>query len=125
VKGNVRPKTEFLPDPASIRKAIYGFASDSKRLDLAVAFIGPQWERLLANYLGPIRVICWMSHPATDPDAVKLLMMRKDSVVMQGTGLHTKVYLAPRVGAIVGSANLSRPALADRAGSRSARQQTA
>jgi hypothetical protein len=116
VKGNVRLKTEFLPDPASIRKAIHGLASDSKRLDLAVAFIGPEWERLLGNYLGPIRAICWLSHPATDPDAVKLLMKRKDSFVMQRTGLHTKVYLAPGVGAIVGSANLSHPALAERVG---------
>jgi hypothetical protein len=116
VKSTNETNATFLPNPAAIRQAIHGLATDSKRLDLAVAFIGPEWQRLLGNYLGPIRVICWLSHPATDPDAVKLLMTRKDAVVMQRTGLHTKVYLAPGVGAIVGSANLSHPALADRAG---------
>ena len=91
-------------------------ASDSKRLDLAVAFIGSEWERLIGNYLGPIRLICWLDHPGTDPDAVRSLMSREDTLVMQRTGLHTKVYLAPGVGAIVGSANLSHSALAERVG---------
>lgn len=50
---------EFLPDPSSIRKAVVELASDCKRLDLAVAFIGSEWERLIGNYLGPIR--CWTS----------------------------------------------------------------
>ena len=107
---------KFLPNPASIRQEIVGLASSSKKLDLAVAIIGSEWQRLLGNYLGPIRLVCWLDHPGTDPDAVRSLMIRKDTLVMQRTGLHTKVYLAPGVGAIVGSANLSKPALADRVG---------
>jgi PLD-like domain len=107
---------KFLPDPASIRQEIVSLASGSKTLDLAVAFIGPEWQRLLGNYLGPLRLMCWLTHPGTDPDAVRSLMMRKDTFVMQRTGLHTKVYLAPGVGAIVGSANLSQSALTDRGG---------
>jgi hypothetical protein len=104
---------KFLANPAEIRKAIHGLATKAKSLDLAVAFIGPEWQRLLANYPGPIRAICWLTHPATDPDAVKSLMSRKSTFVKQRNGLHTKVYLAPAVGAVVGSANLSRPALSD------------
>jgi len=105
--------TKFLANPAEIRKAVHGLATKAKSLDLAVAFIGPEWQRLLANYSGPIRAICWLSHPANDPDAVKSLMNRENSLVKQRNGLHSKVYLAPAVGAVVGSANLSRPALSD------------
>jgi PLD-like domain len=104
-------QTIFLGDPGAIRREIHSLASASKKLDLAVAFIGPEWHRLLANFAGPIRAICWLNHPATDPDAVKSLMTRENSVVKQRNGLHTKVYLAPGLGAVVGSANLSRPAL--------------
>lgn len=111
-----KSKTEFLPDPSSIRKAVVGLSSDCKRLDLAVAFIGSEWERLIGNYFGPIRLICWLTHPGTDPDAVRSLMLRKGTQVRQRTGLHTKVYLAPELGAVVGSANLSHSALAERRG---------
>jgi len=107
------PSTEFLPNPAKIRQAIHGLATKAKSLDLAVAFIGAEWQSLLTNYRGPIRAICWLTHPATNPDGVKSLMNRKGTFVKQRNGLHTKVYLAPGVGAVVGSANLSRPALAD------------
>jgi hypothetical protein len=106
------PSTEFLPNPAKIREAIHELAK-AKSLDLAVAFIGSEWQSLLTNYRGPIRAICWLTHPATNPDAVKSLMNRKSTSVKQRNGLHTKVYLAPGVGAVVGSANLSRPALTD------------
>lgn len=105
--------TKFLANTAEIRKAIHGLALNAESLDLAVAFIGPEWQRLLANYPGPIRAICWLTHPATDPDAVESLMNRENTFVKQRNGLHTKVYLAPKLGAVVGSANLSRPALAD------------
>ncbi len=105
--------TEFLANPAEIRKAIHGLASQAKSLDLAVAFIGPEWQRLLANYPGAIRAISWLTHPATDPDAVKSLISRQKTFVKQRNGLHAKVYFASGVGAVVGSADLSRPALAD------------
>lgn len=107
---------EFLPDPSSIREAIVELASDSKRLDVAVAFIRPEWESLLGNYLGTIRVICWLGNPATDPYAVESMRMREDLLVKQRDGLHTKMYLVPGVGAIVGSANLSSSALGSRVG---------
>ena len=60
-----------------------------------------------------MRVICWLRHPATDPKAVSLLMARASTAVKQRDGLHAKVYLAPGVGAIVGSANLSQHALSE------------
>ena len=107
---------KFLPDPPSIREAIVGLASDSYGLDLAVAFIRPEWESLLGNFLGKKRVICWLSNPATDPYAVESMRMRDDLLVKQREGLHAKVYLAPGVGAIVGSANLSSSALGSRVG---------
>jgi len=107
------PITEFLPNPAKIREAIHRLAKEAKSFDLAVAFIGPEWQSLLTHYRGPIRAICWLTHPATNPDAVESLMHRESTLVKQRNGLHTKVYLAPGVGAVVGSANLSRPALAD------------
>lgn len=106
-------ESTFLPNPGAIRREIHHLASASKRLDLAVAFIGPEWQRLLANFAGPVRAVCWLTHPATDPDAVKSLSDRKHSVVKQRNGLHTKVYLAPGTGVIVGSANLSEPALTE------------
>ena len=43
------PSTEFLPNPAKIREAIHGLATKAKSLDLAVAFIGPEWQSLLTN----------------------------------------------------------------------------
>jgi hypothetical protein len=108
--------SKFLPNPGAIRREIHYLASASKRLDLAVAFIGPEWQRLLSNFAGPIRAVCWLNHPATDPDAVKLLISRHNAAVKQRNGLHTKVYLAPGNGAIVGSANLSHPALTEKIG---------
>jgi hypothetical protein len=92
---------------------MHGLAAKAKSLDLAVAFIGPEWQSLLTHYTGPIRAICWLTNPATNPDAVKSLMNRKSTFVKQRHALHTKVYLAPGLGAVIGSANLSRPALSD------------
>jgi len=42
--------TKFLANQAEIRKAIHVLAIQAKSLDLAGAFIGPEWQRLLANY---------------------------------------------------------------------------
>ena len=116
MKSKNDSSAQFLPNPRKIREAIVELASDSKKLDLAVAFIGSEWERLIGNYRGPIRLICWLTHPGTDPDAVRSLMSRKGTQVRQRTGLHTKVYLAPGIGAVIGSANLSHPALTERVG---------
>jgi len=107
------PRTQFLGSPVQIRKAIAGLSEKAESLDLAVAFIGPEWHRLLAHYSGAMRVVCWLRHPATHPDAVELLMSRNSTTVKQRDGLHTKVYLAPGIGAIVGSANLSQHALSE------------
>ncbi|MGH9426453.1 MAG: phospholipase D-like domain-containing protein, partial [Terriglobia bacterium] len=108
---------EFLGGTAEIRRAIHKLTIPAKSLDLAVAFIGPEWQRLLANYSGTIRTVCWLKHPATDPDAVQAMMKRSGAEVKQRDGLHTKVYIAPGVGAVVGSANLSQPALTERGNS--------
>jgi hypothetical protein len=109
---------KFLPDPPSLRKAIVELSSGTNRLDLAVAFVRPEWERLLGSYPGSIRVICWLGNPATDPYAVESMRVREDLLVKQREGLHTKVYLVPGVGAIVGSANLSCSALGGLVGHR-------
>lgn len=104
---------QFLRNPAEIRRALHSLASSATSLDLAVAFVGAEWQRLLGHYNGPIRAVCWLSHPATDPDAVETMMKRAGSKVLQRDGLHAKVYLVRGVGAVVGSANLSRAALSD------------
>ena len=116
VKSKNDSNAKFLPDPHKIREAIVELASDSKRLDVAVAFIRPEWKSLLGNYLGTIRVICWLGNSATDPYAVESMRMQEGLLVKQREGLHTKVYLVPGVGSIVGSANLSSSALGSRVG---------
>ena len=84
-----------------------------KRLDLAVAFIGPDWSELLAHHSGKLRVICWLSSTNTNPYAVEDLMNRPRTEVRQRTSMHAKVYYAPGMEAIVGSANLSKAALSE------------
>lgn len=105
------PSTTFLPNPGAIRKAIYALQRQ-KRLDLAVAFVGADWEDLLAEYRGQIRLICWLSSTNTNPYAVENLIENRVEV-KQRHSMHCKVYIAPRFGAVVGSANLSKAALAE------------
>jgi hypothetical protein len=104
---------QFLTGPREIRRAI-GWLTRAKRnatLDAAVAFVGAEWKPLLADYGGPMRLLCWLRNPATNPDAISVLMKRKRTTVKQRDWMHAKVYIVPNVGAIVGSANLSKPAL--------------
>jgi hypothetical protein len=85
----------------------------TQRLDLAVAFIGADWRELLAYHQGKLRVICWLSSANTNPYALEDLMKRPRTEVRQRDSMHCKVYLAPAIGAIVGSANLSKAALSE------------
>jgi hypothetical protein len=103
--------TTFLGNPAEIRRAINSIATSGKSFDVAVAFVGGEWHGLLAGYDGRLRVICWLSNPATDPRAVLQLKLRPQTKVRQRDGMHAKVYIAPGVGAVVASANLSYAAL--------------
>jgi len=107
-----QPAPRFLRTPAEIRKAL-GRLNGGKRLDLAVAFVGADWRELLAGHRGKLRLICWLSSTNTDPSAVEDLMKRRETEVRQRNSMHSKVYVAPGTGAIVGSANLSRAALSD------------
>ena len=100
----------FLPHPAAIRRAIHDLFS-AKRIDIAVAFIRADWEEILADYKGELRVICWLSSTNTDPYAVEALKKRSHTTVKQRHAMHCKVYLAPLTGCVVGSANLSKAAL--------------
>lgn len=100
----------FLKDPPAIRKAVSGLLG-GKRLDMAVAFVGADWEEILAGYKGRLRVICWLSSTNTNPYAVDSLRKRPLTVVKQRDTMHCKVYLAAAIGAVVGSANLSKAAL--------------
>jgi PLD-like domain len=103
--------TTFLRNPPEIRKAIRNL-QDGKRLDLAVAFVGADWHEMLSDYEGKLRLICWLSSTNTNPDSVEALMSRPNTDVRQRDAMHCKVYLSPSVGAVVGSANLSKAALA-------------
>ena len=76
-----------------------------------MAFIGADWEEILAGYKGKLRVICWLSSTNTNPYAVDSLRKRPLTVVKQRGTMHCKVYLAPAIGAVVGSADLSKAAL--------------
>lgn len=80
---------------------------------MAVAFIGADWEQLLSGYQGQLRIICWLSSTNTNPYAVENLVKRPNTNVKQRDAMHCKVYLAPTVGAVVGSANLSQAALSE------------
>jgi hypothetical protein len=80
-------------------------------MDLAVAFVGQDWRDAIADFSGRLRVVCWLSSTNTNPYAVRQ-MMRDDRVeVRQRDAMHAKVYVGRTVGAVVGSANLSRRAL--------------
>src|SRR2546425_943453 len=107
------PRLMFLPNPAQIRRALGLLAVRASRMDLAVAFVGQDWRDAIADFWGPLRVICWLSSTNTDPQAVEQMMRRPQIHVRQRDWMHAKVYLAPGVGAIIGSANLSRRALAE------------
>jgi hypothetical protein len=103
----------YLPTPSAIRGAVGTLAKAASRLHLAVAFVGQDWRDAIADFSGPLRLICWLSSTNTDPQAVQQMMRRPRTEVRQRDSMHAKVYLAPDVGAIVGSANLSRRALSE------------
>lgn len=105
-------KTQFLRNPAEIRKAVRELQG-GKRLDLAVAFVGADWSELLADHKGKVRAICWLSSTNNNPYAVEDLMKRPNTKVRQRDFMHAKVYVSPTRGAIVGSANLSKAALSE------------
>jgi hypothetical protein len=105
-----RPHMTFLKDPPSIRRAICDLLG-GKQLDMAVAFVGADWEDILGDYEGKVRVICWLSSTNTNPYAVRALRKRDQTTVKQRDSMHCKVYFAPGIGAVVGSANLSKAAL--------------
>ncbi len=103
----------FLENPAAIREAVDWLARRAHRLDIAVAFVGQDWREAIAGFRGRLRVICWLTSTNTNPRAVRQMMDRRGTQVRQRDAMHAKVYHAPGAGAVVGSANLSRRALAD------------
>jgi phosphatidylserine/phosphatidylglycerophosphate/cardiolipin synthase-like enzyme len=102
--------TKFLKDSTEIRRAIIDLKHGNK-LDPVVAFIGTDWQELLSRYKGNLRLICWLSSTNTNPWAVEQ-MISQGVEVRQRNSMHCKVYVAPMIGAVVGSANLSKAALA-------------
>jgi hypothetical protein len=111
VKWSAMENAKFLPDPPSIRAALHQLTRESGKLDVAVAFVGSDWWELLSNFSGKVRVVCWLSSVNTNPYAVEEMLKRGNIVAKQHDSMHAKVYFAPRIGAIVGSANLSKAAL--------------
>jgi phospholipase D-like protein len=104
--------TKFLGSPQQIRAAIKNLLN-TQRLDVAVAFVGDDWDEILSGYHGELRLICWLSSTNTNPHSVRTLMTRPSTDVRQRHAMHCKVYVSPTRGAVVGSANLSKAALAD------------
>lgn len=82
----------FLPNPATIRQAVCKLQQEVSALDLAVAFIGTDWERMLPDRSSDIRVICWLSSTNTNPYAVEK-MMTCGIKVKQRDSMHCKVYV--------------------------------
>src|SRR3979411_2344633 len=105
------PSTTFLPNPGAIREAIYALQKQTK-LDIAVAFVGADWGELLGEYRGRIRLVCWLFSTNTNPYAVEDLIENRVEV-RQRHSMHCKIYIAPGFGVVVGSANLSKAALAE------------
>jgi hypothetical protein len=103
---------EFLESPNHIRHAVGRLATKTRRMDLAVAFVGPDWRDALANFNGNLRVLCWLSSTNTNPYAVRQLMKRPRTEVRQRNRMHAKVYVAD-FAVVVGSANLSAKALSE------------
>jgi len=81
---------------------------------MAVAFVGRDWQEILGEFDGPIRLVCWLDSTNTNPIAVDQLRVH-GADVRQLTKMHAKVYVArgDQSVAIVGSANLSQSALAE------------
>ena len=105
----------FLGSPADIQREIRCLIKGSRSMKVAVAFIGRQkWSDLFQDYRGKVQVICWLDTVNTDPYAVEGMKEQRDKFeVKQIDSMHAKVYLAPGAAAVVGSANLSTPALAN------------
>jgi len=110
----------LLTNPLSLQRALRQLLRKADAADIAVAFVGADWRLMLGEFEGALRLVCWLDNTATDPRSVEQIL-RVPHGVKQRTAMHAKVYLAHRggqpVGAIVGSANLSRTALALTGGS--------
>jgi phosphatidylserine/phosphatidylglycerophosphate/cardiolipin synthase-like enzyme len=107
----------FLRNPGEIRRALAQLAGPDRRLDVAVAFVGDDWRDTLRGFDTRLRVICWLTSTNTNPMAVRQLIRHtcdghQGRRFRQWDNMHAKVYLAAPAGAIIGSANLSRRALA-------------
>ena len=83
----------FLLSPAAIRKRLVEALENTKSLDAAVAFIGRDWADIIGTFSGPIRVICWLSSPNTNPYAVEQMMKRGNICVCHIPAMHAKVYI--------------------------------
>lgn len=104
----------FLKNPSEIRKAVLSLQGGGRVLKMAVAFVGRDWQQMLSRHDGAIKLICWLSSTNTHPYAVEQLINESPRTeVRQRKLLHSKVYVVPNSGAIVGSANLTTAALAE------------
>lgn len=103
----------FLKKPQEIKRALAEITKKSKHLDMAVAFVGREWQHQLSNFSGHIRLICWLSSTNTNPRSIQELVDRPNTDLRQRDSMHCKVYLSPGRAAIIGSANLSASALSD------------
>ena len=106
---------KFLSDPGRIRKSIVQSLEKTESLDVAVAFVGRDWADIIGTFKGPIRLVCWLSSPNTNPYAVEQMMKRENIYVRHLPAMHAKVFVLKGDSSkcVVGSANLTRAALSE------------
>lgn len=102
----------FLETPRDIRAQLTALLRRARSLDMAVAFVGSDWQEILRELPTRTRLVCWLSSTNTNPYAIEQ-MSDAGVNVRQLDAMHAKVYVVPGAGAIVGSANLSISALSD------------
>lgn len=103
---------KILYNSRQIRNTIRRIFSKGKGRRVALAaFVGEDAPAFLPNPKG-IELVCWPNGAGTNPDAIRKLRKLKVKV-MFSPRMHTKLYWAQGVGAIVTSANLSKNALGE------------
>jgi hypothetical protein len=105
---------DLLTTNRQIREKIRWLLADAadERI-VIVAFVGGDAAAYLPKARG-IKLYCWLNPTGTNPNGLRRLQQRGVSLhVIED--LHVKLYWSHRRGAVLGSPNLSRSALADNA----------
>ncbi len=84
------PDREFLANPRAIRQALREALAEAGSLDMAVAFVGKDWQDILGGFRGRVRLVCWLSSTNTNPYAVEDMLARRSFSVRQLDAMHAK-----------------------------------